>query len=270
MADYTENYNLKKPDRTDFYSVQDFNDNADIIDAALDDKLNKDFSNISSGAGGAVPIANGGTGATTAAQALINLGVESNYKLLGVNGLLANQDVLSYVDSLEEPKCGFFWTNGCTNTPNDGWDWWYMNLTINSDRQNEGQKTLWAQIRANGVCEVWVNQKWFVNGSFTWCGWCKIPRYGERGEFMALELSTTTPFIDFHYNSSTEDYTARIIQTGLNVLQFSNTYPYANGTLDVKVNGYTITTTANSSTSGVTYVTSSTPSYARNNDLWAW
>ena len=72
MASYTENYNLKKPDRTDFYSVQDFNDNADIIDTALNDKLNKDFSNVSSGA---VPIANGGTGATTAANALSNLGV---------------------------------------------------------------------------------------------------------------------------------------------------------------------------------------------------
>ena len=71
MANYTENYNLKKPERTDFYSVQDFNDNADIIDAALDDKLNKDFSNVSSGA---IPIANGGTGATTAANALSNLG----------------------------------------------------------------------------------------------------------------------------------------------------------------------------------------------------
>lgn len=246
MAGYTENYNLKKPDRTDFYSVQDFNDNADIIDAALDDKLNKDFSNISSGAGGAVPIANGGTGATTAAQALINLGVtanlnnkadkdlsnvtgtlpisnggtgattaaqalinlgvESNYKLLGVDGLLANQNVLSYIDSLEEPKCGFFWTNGCTNTPNDSLDWWYMNLSINSDRptSNEGQKTLWAQIRANDVCEVWVNQKWYVNGSFTWCGWRKV---------------LTAP-------------------------QNTNV--------------------------GVSYVTSSTPSTAQNNDLWAW
>lgn len=59
MADYTENYNLKKPDRTDFYSVQDFNDNADIIDAALDNKLNKDFSNAS---GGVIPITSGGTG----------------------------------------------------------------------------------------------------------------------------------------------------------------------------------------------------------------
>ena len=77
MANYTENYNLKKPGRTDFYSVQDFNDNADIIDTALNNKLNKDFSNISSGAGGAVPIANGGTGATTAATALSNLGAVS-------------------------------------------------------------------------------------------------------------------------------------------------------------------------------------------------
>lgn len=92
MADYTENYNLKKPDRTDFYSVQDFNDNADIIDTALDDKLNKDFSNVSSGA---VPIANGGTGATTAADALSNLGVttaldnKADKNLSNVTGTLA-------------------------------------------------------------------------------------------------------------------------------------------------------------------------------------
>lgn len=72
MADYTENYNLKKPDDTNFYNIQDFNGNADIIDAALNDKLEKDFSNISSVA---IPIANGGTGATTAADALSNLGI---------------------------------------------------------------------------------------------------------------------------------------------------------------------------------------------------
>ena len=72
MADYTENYNLKKPADADYYDVGDFNGNADIIDAALNDKLEKDFSNISSGA---IPIANGGTGATTAADALSNLGV---------------------------------------------------------------------------------------------------------------------------------------------------------------------------------------------------
>lgn len=39
MADFTENYNLKKPADTDFYNVQDFNNNADIIDSALASKL---------------------------------------------------------------------------------------------------------------------------------------------------------------------------------------------------------------------------------------
>ena len=81
MADYTENLNLKKPARTDYFSVADFNGNADIIDSAvgsidtaLDSKLNTDFSNVS---GGAIPIANGGTGATTASGALTNLGVDT-------------------------------------------------------------------------------------------------------------------------------------------------------------------------------------------------
>ncbi len=32
---YTENYNLKKPDSTDFVNIEDLNDNADTIDAAL-------------------------------------------------------------------------------------------------------------------------------------------------------------------------------------------------------------------------------------------
>lgn len=31
----TTNYNLNKPEETDFYNVDDFNDNADIIDAEL-------------------------------------------------------------------------------------------------------------------------------------------------------------------------------------------------------------------------------------------
>ena len=35
MAEYTQNYNLKKPAEEDFYNVKDFNDNADIIDEAL-------------------------------------------------------------------------------------------------------------------------------------------------------------------------------------------------------------------------------------------
>ena len=35
MASYTTNYNLKKPDATDFINVGDLNDNVDIIDTAI-------------------------------------------------------------------------------------------------------------------------------------------------------------------------------------------------------------------------------------------
>ncbi len=74
MANYTPNYNLKKPAQDDFFDVDDFNGNSDIIDTALNNKLNTDFSNISGGGGGVVPITAGGTGANTAAGALSNLG----------------------------------------------------------------------------------------------------------------------------------------------------------------------------------------------------
>ena len=66
MADYTPNLNLKKPAQDDFFDVDDFNGNSDLIDTAfgnldtaLDGKLNTDFSNI---AGGVIPISAGGTG----------------------------------------------------------------------------------------------------------------------------------------------------------------------------------------------------------------
>ena len=35
MATSTPNYNLKKPAPEDFYNIQDFNDNMDLIDQAL-------------------------------------------------------------------------------------------------------------------------------------------------------------------------------------------------------------------------------------------
>lgn len=36
MAEYTKNLGLKKPDRTDKFSIEDFNSNADIIDTIPD------------------------------------------------------------------------------------------------------------------------------------------------------------------------------------------------------------------------------------------
>ena len=259
MADYTENYNLKKPDRIDFYSIQDFNDNADVIDNTLNDKLNKDFSNISSGV---IPIINGGTGATTVAQALSNLealplsggtltgdlrlkptssnygskinfgdgdyayikentddnleikarginfavtggydkltistnpepttdqkkniftndgyieqNLVKNYGLLGDNGVLRNQDVLSYVDSLPENQCGVFTVVGCTGAP-DGNDYWYMSLNANGN-----QKTLFAHgfYLSQGYKRhtTWVRQRWKINGVNTWLSWKRISK----------------------------------------------------------------------------------------------
>lgn len=36
MAEYTKNLGLKKPDRSDRFSIEDFNDNIDIIDIIPD------------------------------------------------------------------------------------------------------------------------------------------------------------------------------------------------------------------------------------------
>ena len=57
MATYTSNYNLKKPEQNDFYNVEDFNGNMDIIDQRL--SKNGLLEII-----GVLPIANGGTGST--------------------------------------------------------------------------------------------------------------------------------------------------------------------------------------------------------------
>ncbi len=76
MASYTPNYNLKKPAQDDFFDVDDFNENSDKIDTALNNKADKNLSNIT----GTLPISKGGTskggtGATTASNALSNLGI---------------------------------------------------------------------------------------------------------------------------------------------------------------------------------------------------
>lgn len=47
MATNTTNYNLVKPDQTDFYDVDDFNGNADIIDAQLK-SINDQYTDLSS------------------------------------------------------------------------------------------------------------------------------------------------------------------------------------------------------------------------------
>lgn len=52
MATNTENYKLKKPAQDDFYNVDDFNDNMDIIDAELKNKYDPDNKPTASDIGG--------------------------------------------------------------------------------------------------------------------------------------------------------------------------------------------------------------------------
>lgn len=89
MATYTQNINLKKPDPSDFYNIEDFNENSNKIDAfaktTSDHIANKqnphnvtlDQVLTASGGGGGsvVPVTAGGTGANNAASARTNLGV---------------------------------------------------------------------------------------------------------------------------------------------------------------------------------------------------
>lgn len=41
MPTYTTNLNLKKPNGDEYYNIEDFNENADLIDAAISDVYTK-------------------------------------------------------------------------------------------------------------------------------------------------------------------------------------------------------------------------------------
>lgn len=116
MADFTENYNLKKPADTDFYNVQDFNDNADIIDSALNnldakiDSVAEDIAeniskNIEDFTEGTLSIARGGTGANTVVGIKNNLGLGTNssvqFSNLTVSSLIVNNQTLNLVYTQE-------------------------------------------------------------------------------------------------------------------------------------------------------------------------
>ena len=83
MSTVTTNLGLKKPDANDFYNVQDFNNNADIVDEAIAGKANSshshDASNIKSGT---MPLTRGGTGQTSLANVKNAFGItalENNF-----------------------------------------------------------------------------------------------------------------------------------------------------------------------------------------------
>lgn len=173
MATYTSNYNLKKPAETDFYDIEDFNGNTDIIDEALNNKLETDFSNVS---GGAVPIANGGTGATTAEGAKNNLGlgtsntptfnalnltntkINNHMVYLSLDGA-NNVDILEHIKNLPQNATGSFMGIDCTNTP--GYNWMLYNVLYNNGGNAEWQEIFVIAANDNYVfCNFYSNSKW--------------------------------------------------------------------------------------------------------------
>lgn len=75
---------------------------------------------------------------------------------------------------------------------------------------------------ANGQVTIAGNGKMVVNGEFESTGDLTCARVFSKGalqtESGGIELYHTTPFIDFHFNKSTSDYTARIIHDSANQL----------------------------------------------------
>lgn len=90
---YTENLNLNKPDRTDFYNVEDFNKNMDILDAKIkeiEEVENQAISHISTNAtdstAGHVKLSN-----SSAVTDSTGLALPATEKNASINGTLAYQ-----------------------------------------------------------------------------------------------------------------------------------------------------------------------------------
>lgn len=97
MSTTTTNLGLKKPDANDFYNVQDFNDNADLLDAAIAGKANSshdhDASDITSGT---LPLERGGTGQTGLA------GIKSAFGITALENNFINLLDADTIDAAED------------------------------------------------------------------------------------------------------------------------------------------------------------------------
>ena len=121
MSTNTKNYNLIKPDQEDFYNIDDFNNNADIIDNQLkvisdkatsalpsssytaSDILNKLKTVDGNGSGldadlfkgqSIIPIANGGTGANNPDSAKVNFRIYNDISQLGLDSTATLEEIV--------------------------------------------------------------------------------------------------------------------------------------------------------------------------------
>ena len=124
MADYTTNFNLIKPAATDFYNVEDFNNNADIIDAAL--------MNVSQSAGGFKKLEDCSSG-----------------------------DLLTYLSGMTSGEVGSFMSYSCTNQP-DSNDYWKVTVLYNVGATTEEHNMSVIAIGTNSktYTNIMINGSW--------------------------------------------------------------------------------------------------------------
>ena len=105
MATYTEHYNLKKPQPSEYYAIADFNGNADVIDDELFKKVDKvtgkglsanDYTNADK------TIVDGVTSALAGKVDTSSVGSSNGVAELDANGRVPSSQLPSYVDDVLE------------------------------------------------------------------------------------------------------------------------------------------------------------------------
>ena len=261
MASYTPNYNLKKPAQDDFFDVDDFNENSDKIDTALNNKADKNLSNIT----GTLPISKGGTGATTASNALSNLGIDT-----ALNNK-ADKDLSNITGTLPISKGG----TGATTASNA-----LSNLGIDTALNNKADKDL---SNITGTLPV---SKGGTGATTASNALSNLGAFSSSGGTIAGDVKLKTTSSNYGCALTFGDGTSvRIKEPTDNTMEIN-----ANKINLAITSGIQYLTVSSSVTSGTTtnqktvfnsdgtiadacrkiYVQSSTPSSAPDGSLWAW
>ncbi len=179
--------------------------------------LNPDVNLNLSSATGTLPISKGGTGATSKNIALHNL---------FSNNIVTNINLNNLTD------LGVYWCqlNTCVNSPSDGSIWGWIEVLPNTAGSNlVGLQRVHSYEKGKVWTRMYINSNWTtwkdhdnylslsggtVGGNVTIHGTVNV------GPFIcaSIELRNATPYIDFCFNSSSADYTLRLIESSKGIL----------------------------------------------------
>ena len=188
---YTPNYNLKKPEMNDTASIDDINENMDIVDSKLKevsqkadgalpessytakDILNKLKTVDGNGSGldadlfkgkSVVPIANGGTGASTAAQAITNIGGVADLKECTADFLNKTDTLYSYIATVNNTTATQIGLEGI---------FWHIQYLVNGDKSTGGTNGYGYQIATNITGSSLKHFERYANGK-SWTAWVEV------------------------------------------------------------------------------------------------